>query len=148
MTAEQLISEGRALQKPCVVLRPQGTGPIAAIWHEPDDDEIESTGYRYWLTVDSSQVPAPPPPFLVTSTFSQTRKKAGADELKSRHPGPNDPARNFTLSASQCCLQSMLSLPVARMPLANSSRNITGPGKNAITAIPPTRRSWMDMRRF
>src|SRR5437588_7337995 len=57
MTAEQLISEGRALQRPCVFLRPQGAGPNVAVWHEPDEDQIESTGHRCWLTIDSSQIP-------------------------------------------------------------------------------------------
>jgi hypothetical protein len=57
MTPEQLIEEGRKLQRPCVFLRPQGSGPVAAIWHERDDDEIESTGHHCWLTVDARHVP-------------------------------------------------------------------------------------------
>ena len=60
MTAEQLIAEGRRLQRPCVFLRPVAAGPIAAAWYERDEDEIESTGHRCWLTVDSGQVPGLP----------------------------------------------------------------------------------------
>lgn len=61
MTSEQLIEEGRRLQRPCVFLRPQGNGPVAAVWYEIDDDEIESTGHRCWLTVDARHIPGLPP---------------------------------------------------------------------------------------
>lgn len=57
MTSEQLIEEGRQLQRPCVFLRPVGTGPVAAVWHERDNDEIESTGHHCWLTIDARHVP-------------------------------------------------------------------------------------------
>ena len=60
MTVEQLIEEGRKLQRPCAFLRAQGTGPVAAIWHAPDDEEIESTGHRCWLTVDARYIPGLP----------------------------------------------------------------------------------------
>jgi hypothetical protein len=55
MTPDQLIAEGRRLERPCVFLRPRGSGPVAAVWH--DDSEIDSTGHRCWLTVDARQVP-------------------------------------------------------------------------------------------
>jgi hypothetical protein len=61
MTSEQLIEEGRKLQRPSVFLRPEGPGPVAAIWHERDDDELESTGHHCWLTVDARHVPGLPP---------------------------------------------------------------------------------------
>src|SRR5262245_22931917 len=57
MTPELLISEGRKLARPCVVLRPNGTGPVAAIWHEADAGEIEATGYHCWISVDARFVP-------------------------------------------------------------------------------------------
>jgi hypothetical protein len=60
MTSEQLIEEGRRLQRPCSYLRPQGVGPVAAIWHERDEEEIESTGHHCWLTVDARHVPGLP----------------------------------------------------------------------------------------
>ena len=60
MTSEQLIEEGRKLQRPCAFLRPQVSGQVAAIWHERDDDEIESTGHHCWLTVDARHIPGLP----------------------------------------------------------------------------------------
>jgi hypothetical protein len=61
MTLEQLLAEGRKLERPCVFLRPTGTGPVAAVWYERDYGEIDSTGHRCWLTVDVRHVPGPPP---------------------------------------------------------------------------------------
>ena len=61
MTSDQLIAEGRKLQRPCVFLRPEGAGPVAAIWHEPDDEEIDATDHRCWITVDARQIPDLPP---------------------------------------------------------------------------------------
>ena len=60
MTAEQLITEGRKLQRPCFFLRPEVSGEVAAIWHERDDDEIDETGHHCWLTIDARFVPGLP----------------------------------------------------------------------------------------
>lgn len=60
MTSEQLIEEGRKLQRPCVFLRAQASGSVAAIWHERNDGETESTGHHCWLTVDARHVPGLP----------------------------------------------------------------------------------------
>lgn len=60
MTSEELISEGRKLERPCVFLRPTGMGPVAAVWYEPDEDEIESSGRRCWITVDTRCIPGLP----------------------------------------------------------------------------------------
>jgi len=60
MTFEQLIEEGRKLQRPCVFLRPQGAGSVAAVWYERDEDEIRSTRHHCWLTVDARQIPGLP----------------------------------------------------------------------------------------
>jgi hypothetical protein len=60
MTYEQLILEGRKLERPCVFLRPTGSGPVAAVWYERDNGEIESK-YRLWLTVDARHIPGLPP---------------------------------------------------------------------------------------
>jgi hypothetical protein len=62
MTPEQLIAEGRKLERPSVFLQPAGTGPIAAVWYARDQGEIDSTGFRCWLTVDARHIPGPPPP--------------------------------------------------------------------------------------
>jgi hypothetical protein len=61
MTSDQLIAEGRRLQRPCVFLRPKASGPMAAIWHEHNDEEIEATGHHCWITVDAGQIPGLPP---------------------------------------------------------------------------------------
>ena len=57
MTLEELIAEGRKLERPCLFLRPQGEGPVVAVWHERDRDEIARTGHRALLTVDTRHVP-------------------------------------------------------------------------------------------
>jgi hypothetical protein len=57
MTSAQLIEEGRKLQRACMFLRPQRSGPVAAVWYEADDEERETSGQRCWLTVDARQVP-------------------------------------------------------------------------------------------
>lgn len=78
MTSEELIEEGRKLQRPCVFLRPQASGPIAAIWHEPDDNEIEPNGHHCWLTVDARHIPGLPT--LVSgyiSVFTDDKKCEG-----------------------------------------------------------------------
>ncbi len=75
MTPDQLIAEGRNLQRPCVFLRPRGTGPVAAVWHARDKKAIESTGFRRWITVDCRHVPAfsqPNARFLELSTDEET----------------------------------------------------------------------------
>ncbi len=88
MISEQLIEEGRRLQRPSVFLRRQGTGPVAAVWYEPNDDEIESTGHRCWLTVDAHQVPGLPP--SVAGYFSvftdETKCQDGRIEVTSSWP--------------------------------------------------------------
>src|ERR1700730_3827588 len=61
MSYEQLISEGRKLERPCVFLRPTGTGPVAAVWYERDEGEIESSGYRCLLTLEARHIPGIPP---------------------------------------------------------------------------------------
>lgn len=73
MTAEQLIEEGRRLQRPCVFLRPEGTEPVAGIWHEHDADD--STGHHRWLTVDSGHVPGLPSSVMgYLSVFTDDKK--------------------------------------------------------------------------
>lgn len=60
MTLEQLVAEGRSLERPCVFLRKEGTGPAAAIWYERNQDEVEGSGEHCWLTVDRRHVPGVP----------------------------------------------------------------------------------------
>lgn len=56
MTVDQLLIEGRRLQRPCLFLRSQESGPVAAIWHEGDCNS-DATGYRCRLTVDGRLIP-------------------------------------------------------------------------------------------
>ncbi len=60
MTFDDLVAEGRKLEKPCLFLRPQGTGPVVAVWYERDRNEVGAIGHRAWLTVDARQVPGLP----------------------------------------------------------------------------------------
>lgn len=61
MTSEELIAEGRRLERPCIFLRSTGVNPVAAVWYARDQLEIESIGFRCWLTIDSRYVPGLPP---------------------------------------------------------------------------------------
>lgn len=60
MTPEMLIAEGQRLIRPCVFLRPDAPGPVAAVWHARNYDEVKTTGKHCWLTVDTSFVPGFP----------------------------------------------------------------------------------------
>jgi hypothetical protein len=78
MTPEQLIAEGRKLQRPSVFLRPEGAGPVAAVWHEPDQEEINFSGHRCWLTVDVRHVPGLPTSISgYLSIFTDTKRCEG-----------------------------------------------------------------------
>jgi len=56
MTSEQLIEEGRRLQRPCAILRREGSGPVAAVWYE-SDEEVRAHELRCWLTLDARCIP-------------------------------------------------------------------------------------------
>ena len=88
MTPEQLIAEGRSLQRPCSLLRPQGQGPITAVWYECDLVEIQSTGHRCWLTVDARQIPGLPPSVTgYLSIFTDEKKcRSGRIEVTPSWP--------------------------------------------------------------
>lgn len=92
MTPEILLAEGKKLIRPCMFLRPDSTGPVAAIWHNRDRDEIDATGFRCWLTVTTSFIPGFPddgPPFL--SVFTDEEKCEGGrieySDIQSVRPG-------------------------------------------------------------
>jgi hypothetical protein len=57
MTAEELIQEGRRLQRRTILLEPEGSGERAAIWYGRSEDE-PSGGHRCWLSVDARFVPS------------------------------------------------------------------------------------------
>jgi hypothetical protein len=57
VTAQELIQEGRKLQRPCFFLYPEPHGEVAAIWHDDNAREVEETGFQCWLTVDARFIP-------------------------------------------------------------------------------------------
>lgn len=61
MTLEQLIAEGRRLQRPCNFLKPSGTGEAVAIWFPYDGDDESITDWRRWVTIRSDAVPQEKP---------------------------------------------------------------------------------------
>ena len=57
MTIEELILEGRKLQRPCSFLKPTGKGERVAMWFEADPDDESITDWRRWMTIRSDAVP-------------------------------------------------------------------------------------------
>ncbi len=86
MTFEDLVAEGRKLEKPCLFLRPQGTGPVVAVWYERDRNEVGAIGHRAWLTVDARQIPGLPASatgYLSIFTDLELRKGGWVEESAS-----------------------------------------------------------------
>ena len=77
MTGEELIAEGRQLQRPSWFLRPEPLGEVAAIWHDCNEDEIESTGHHCWITIDARFVPG-----LPSSTIKFLRVLTNEDDCE------------------------------------------------------------------
>jgi len=88
MTPDTLIAEGRRLARPCVFLRPEACGPVAAIWHNPDAEEIDSTGFRRWITVDTRFVPCLPKDVLgfISVLTDERRCEGGRIEIHASPP--------------------------------------------------------------
>jgi hypothetical protein len=88
MTFDQLIQEGRRLERPCVFLRPVPNGRVAAVWYERDNREIESTGHRRWLSLDARQIPDFPSSIngCITVFTNETKCESGRLELTSSWP--------------------------------------------------------------
>jgi hypothetical protein len=88
MTSDQLIAEGRRLERPSVLLRATGNGPVVAFWHEPDDDEIESTGLRRRITVEATAIPNRPSDLqgLVSILTDEKELEFGTVEILSSVP--------------------------------------------------------------
>jgi hypothetical protein len=58
MTLDELIEEGRRIQRPTVLLEPEGEGDVAAIWYGRDHGEETSDHHQCWLSVKASAVPS------------------------------------------------------------------------------------------
>jgi hypothetical protein len=57
MTLEELIHEGRRLQRRTVLLTSDGSGEPAALWYGHDYEEELPGGHRCWLSVNSRFIP-------------------------------------------------------------------------------------------
>ena len=85
MNPDQLLFEGRRLARPGALLRPVGDGPVTGVWYERDDEQVETTGYRWWITVDAQRIPGLSP--IVNgfiSVLSDERRCQGGKVLVSR----------------------------------------------------------------
>jgi hypothetical protein len=78
MTPDELIAEGRALQRPCLFLTEQRRGPVTAVWYAPDAGDTRTTGERCWLTVDAGSIPGLDPELTgYASVFTDQRTFEG-----------------------------------------------------------------------
>jgi hypothetical protein len=57
MTPEELIAEGRQVQRDCVFLTPSGEGEAAATWHREATNIPPEPGFQPWLSIDTRFVP-------------------------------------------------------------------------------------------
>jgi hypothetical protein len=58
MTADDLISEGRRLQRPTIVLTAEPTGECAAFWYGNGRRQRSADGHHCWLSVDARLIPS------------------------------------------------------------------------------------------
>jgi hypothetical protein len=59
MTGSELITEGKRLARPCVLLRDEGpTDRLAAVWRGPGIVPVFKDSYLHWLTIDCRFLPA------------------------------------------------------------------------------------------
>lgn len=78
MTADDLISEGRRLARPCVHLRPDGEA-AAAVWRGEGLVPPPGGGYEHWLTIDCRFSPAAAgPPAGCLSVYTDEGDGRGA----------------------------------------------------------------------
>jgi hypothetical protein len=87
MTIDELIAEGRRLERPTVLLKPHGGGAVAAWWYESNAQEARRTGTRRRLTVGTSGIPGcrTSVPFMTVVTDEETRN-GGTLEFGSSPP--------------------------------------------------------------
>ncbi len=58
MTVDELIAEGRHLQRRTILLTPDGSGDPAALWYGHHHDQHSPDGHRCWLSVDAKLIPS------------------------------------------------------------------------------------------
>jgi hypothetical protein len=83
MTAEELIAEGRALQRPVVLLTEDGEGEPVAKWYGIEEDDEQC-----WLTVAARSIPNAPSTLdnYLTLYTSENSAKTGRIEVTPRWP--------------------------------------------------------------
>jgi hypothetical protein len=57
MTLDELIAEGRRLQRRTILLTPDGSGDAAALWYGHDYDEEPPDGHQCWISVNAGFIP-------------------------------------------------------------------------------------------
>src|SRR4051794_12483720 len=58
MTGDEIIAEGRRLQRRAILLDPEGTGDPAALWYGHHDAEGPPDGHPCWISVDARFIPS------------------------------------------------------------------------------------------
>jgi hypothetical protein len=58
VTVDELIAEGRRLQRRTILLTPDGSGDPGALWYGHDYDEDTADGHRCWISVKADIVPS------------------------------------------------------------------------------------------
>lgn len=58
MTVDELIAEGRRLQRRTVLLTPHGSGDPSAFWYGHDYQEEAPDGHRCWICVNAGSIPS------------------------------------------------------------------------------------------
>jgi hypothetical protein len=58
MTVEELIEEGRLIQRRTILLTPDGAGDPAAIWYGHNFKDKSPDGHRCWLSVNGRSIPS------------------------------------------------------------------------------------------
>jgi hypothetical protein len=85
MTFDELIEEGRHLERRTVLLTPAGSGDVAAIWYGREHARKSSDGYRCWLAVDSRFIPSfKGPGWLTIYTNAETFQGGRVEVLPAR----------------------------------------------------------------
>ena len=92
MTAQQLIAEGRTIQRKCNFLKPTGVGEPVAIWFECDSDDESITQWRRWMTVRADALPdAKAPATVYFSLYTSGLEKGLLDFVDSWPPRNGTP---------------------------------------------------------
>jgi hypothetical protein len=85
MTANQLIDEGRRIQRRTVLLTPDGAAECAAIWYGKDQRKESDLGCRCWLSVNGNFIPSRNAPGWL-SILTDDECKGGRIEVTTSAP--------------------------------------------------------------